>query len=367
MTGVQLPHSTSSNGSSNLDDDGQEKRTGTWLTASAHIITAVIGSGVLSLSWAVAQLGWITGPIMLFLFAIITFVTSAMLCDCYRSPDPVTGKRNYTYTNAVKSYLGERKVKFCGLAQYTILVGVCVGYTITSSISMVAIAKSNCFHNHGHDAHCEASKSNYVFMAFFAVIQILLCQIPNFHKLSWLSLLAAVMSFAYALIGISLSIAKVAGAHGITADIPVKTTLTGTVVGVDVTGTQKIFQSMSALGNIAFAYSFAVVIIEIQASICLLPADTCARRREVPQTLARKQVHNQRISHKLSIFGHFSAKLIKAGVENIIRNSDSIGSDDVSILQRFPGSNRSDFVLAADCLLSYRDAPCPITSAKILL
>ncbi|MFS7964998.1 putative amino acid transporter, transmembrane domain-containing protein [Helianthus anomalus] len=48
-------------------------------------------------------------------------------------------------------------------------------------------------------------------MAVFAVIQIVLSQIPNFHKLSWLSILAAVMSFAYSLIGVGLSFAKVAG------------------------------------------------------------------------------------------------------------------------------------------------------------
>lgn len=50
-------------------------------------------------------------------------------------------------------------------------------------------------------------------MAVFAVLQIILSQIPNFHKLSWLSILAAVMSFAYSLIGLGLSIAKVAGYH----------------------------------------------------------------------------------------------------------------------------------------------------------
>nr|TKR86169.1 Amino acid permease 4 [Populus alba] len=46
-----------------FDDDGRPKRTGTVWTASAHIITAVIGSGVLSLAWAIGQLGWITGQL----------------------------------------------------------------------------------------------------------------------------------------------------------------------------------------------------------------------------------------------------------------------------------------------------------------
>nr|TKS07111.1 hypothetical protein D5086_0000116420 [Populus alba] len=50
-------------GSEWFDDDGRPKRTGTVWTASAHIITAVIGSGVLSLAWAIGQLGWITGQL----------------------------------------------------------------------------------------------------------------------------------------------------------------------------------------------------------------------------------------------------------------------------------------------------------------
>ncbi|KAM7280321.1 hypothetical protein ACFE04_007455 [Oxalis oulophora] len=254
----QLPKSMSIE--KNYDDDGRDQRTGTWLTASAHIITAVIGSGVLSLSWAVAQLGWVAGPMVLLAFSCITYFTSTMLADCYRAPDPVTGRRNYTYMDAVKAYLGGSKVKFCGIAQYTNLVGIAIGYTITSSISMVAVVRSNCFHRHGHHANCDTS--NYPYMSIFACIQIVLSQIPNFHNLSWLSILAAVMSFAYACIGIGLSVAKVIGAH--VADGHATTSLTGTTVGVDVTGAQKVWNSFQAIGNIAFAYAFSTVLIEIQ-------------------------------------------------------------------------------------------------------
>lgn len=79
---------------------------GTLLTASAHIITAVIGSGVLSLAWAIAQLGWVVGPAVLVAFSLITWFCSSLLADCYRSPDPVHGKRNYTYGDAVRANLG---------------------------------------------------------------------------------------------------------------------------------------------------------------------------------------------------------------------------------------------------------------------
>ncbi|CAE5957050.1 unnamed protein product [Arabidopsis arenosa] len=189
-----------------FDDDGREKRTGTFMTASAHIITAVIGSGVLSLSWAIAQLGWLAGTVILVTFAIINYYTSTMLADCYRSPDAVPGTRNYTYMDVVRAYLGGRKVQLCGVAQYGSLVGVTIGYTITASISLVAIGKANCFHDKGHDAKC--SMSNYPSMAAFGIVQIILSQIPNFHKLSFLSIIATVMSFCYASIGIGLSIAR---------------------------------------------------------------------------------------------------------------------------------------------------------------
>ncbi|KAL2529347.1 Amino acid permease 6 [Forsythia ovata] len=252
----QTPETVENGPSKNFDDDGRVKRTGTLVTASAHIITAVIGSGVLSLSWAIAQLGWVAGPAVLMAFSLITYFTSTLLADSYRSDH---GTRNYTYMGVVRSHLGGLKVQLCGLAQYGNLIGVTIGYTITASISMVAVERSNCFHKHGHQAKC--SISNYPFMIIFAAIQIILSQIPNFHELSWLSIVAAVMSFAYSSIGLGLSIAKVAGGgHA-------RTSLTGVTVGVDVSGSEKVWRSFQAIGDIAFAYAYSTVLIEIQDTL----------------------------------------------------------------------------------------------------
>ncbi|KAL9268575.1 Amino acid permease 6-like protein [Drosera capensis] len=254
-----------------LDDDGRHKRTGTVVTASAHIITAVIGSGVLSLAWAIAQLGWVVGPAVLVAFSFITYFTSTMLADCYRAPDPVTGKRNYTYMEVVRAYLGGRKVQLCGLAQYGNLIGVTIGYTITASISMVAIKRSNCFHKHGHRVGCHTS--NNPFMIIFGCIQIILSQIPDFSELSWLSIVAAVMSFTYSSIGLALSIAKVVG--GARA----RTSLTGVVIGVDVTWTEKIWRTFQAVGDIAFAYAYSTVLIEIQDTLKSSPPENKVMKR----------------------------------------------------------------------------------------
>ncbi|XP_058773906.1 amino acid permease 6-like [Vicia villosa] len=257
---------------SKYDDDGLTKRTGTWITASAHIVTAVIGSGVLSLAWAVAQLGWIGGAVALILFPLITLFTSIILTNCYRYPDPVHGSRNPTYMKMAKRILGGIQYKFCGVAQYASLVGITIGYSLTASISIVAIKKSNCYHKFGHEADCDSA--NYPYMAIFGIFQIFISQIPDFHELSWLSIVAAVMSFGYASIGFGLSVAKIAepGHH-------VKTGLTGLVVGVDVTSSKKLWNTLQAIGNVAFAYSFSNVIVEIQDTLKSSPPENQAMKK----------------------------------------------------------------------------------------
>ncbi|KAI3770039.1 hypothetical protein L6452_01159 [Arctium lappa] len=247
------------------DDDGQIKRTGTWQTASAHIITTVIGSGVLSLSWCFAQLGWIPGVVMLLLFSIVSLFTAILLTYCYRSPDPVYGTRNYTYMHAVKANLGMLQYKLCGVAQYGVLIGITIGYTTTTAISMAAIQKSNCYHKHGHNADCRVR--NNPFMVIFAVIQIILSQVPNFHKLSPISIVAAIMSFMYSTIGIGLSLGKIAR-EGIG-----KTSLARRPFGNGINGADRMWNTFSALGDIAFAFSFTFVLIEIQDTLKSSPPE----------------------------------------------------------------------------------------------
>jgi len=46
----------------------------------------------------------------------------------------------------------------------------------------------------------------------------------------------------------------------------VTTSITGIAVGVDVTSTEKMWNTFQAIGNIAFAYAFSNVIVEIQVS-----------------------------------------------------------------------------------------------------
>ncbi|XP_042467420.1 amino acid permease 3-like [Zingiber officinale] len=240
---------------------------GTVWTATAHIVTAVIGSGVLSLSWAIAQLGWIIGPIVMLLFSFVTYYTAALLADCYRSGDPVFGNRNRSYTDAVRAFLGGGKVKLCGFIQYANLFGVAIGYTIASSISMTAIERSNCFHEHGHSDPCRTNSNPY--MIIFGVVQIFLSQIPGFDEIWWLSIVAAVMSFTYSTIGLALGIVQVV------ENKRFKGNLTGIRVG-NVTEMQKAWRILQAFGDIAFAYSFSIILVEIQDTIKSPPPSEAA-------------------------------------------------------------------------------------------
>ncbi|KAF0889150.1 hypothetical protein E2562_022421 [Oryza meyeriana var. granulata] len=246
-----------------LDEDGRPRRTGTAWTASSYIVTAVIGSGVLSLPWAVAQLGWAAGPAAMVVFGGVSYYTSTLLAECYRTVGgdsdmaAATGRRNYSYMEAVRNILGGAKATACGVIQYTNLAGIAVGYTIAASISMLAIKRAGCFHDNGHAAACHSSSTPY--MIVFGAVQIVFSQIPDFAQVWWLSIVATVMSFTYSGIGLGLAIARTVangGFHG-----------TRVAHAGGITAMQKVWRTLQALGNIAFAYSFSNVLIEIQDTL----------------------------------------------------------------------------------------------------
>lgn len=242
-------------------DDGKI-RTGTVWTCIAHIITGVIGSGVLSLAWSTSQLGWIAGPLAMLCFAFVTYVSAFLLSDCYRSPNPVTGARNYSYMDAVRVTLGEKHTWFCGFLQYLSLFGTGTAYVLTTATCMRAIQRSNCYHNKGHDAPCSYGTTFYMLM--FGLIQIFLSQIPDFHSMQWISVVAAIMSFTYSFIGFGLGISKVIG-NGM---------IKGVIEGVHTSSkAQKVWLISQAIGDIAFAYPYSIILIEIQDTLKSSPPE----------------------------------------------------------------------------------------------
>ncbi|CAN6475664.1 unnamed protein product [Victoria cruziana] len=137
---------------------------------------------------------------------------------------------------------------------------------------MMAVKKSNCFHKYGHKANCRMSGNSY--MIIFGLVEVTLAQLPNLEKVTVLSVIAAIMSFAYSFIGLGLCIAKVA------VDGHIKGTLTGLEVGSGgVTAATKTWNAFQALGNIAFAYTFAPLLIEIQDTLRSPPPENVSMKK----------------------------------------------------------------------------------------
>ncbi|KAI8014910.1 putative amino acid permease 7 [Camellia lanceoleosa] len=169
---------------------------------------------------------------MLF-FASITILSAFMVCNCYRSPDTENGPaRNHSYLKAVWRILGINVAKF------------------------TAIQRANCYHKEGQNPACKFGNNSY--MLLFGIVQIIMSQIPDFHGMEWLSIFSAIMSFTYSIIGSALGLAKVIGDGYIKGDI----------VGVQTSNaTQKVLLVAQALGDIAFAYPFSIILIEIQNTL----------------------------------------------------------------------------------------------------
>lgn len=108
---------------------------------------------------------------------------------------------------------------------------------------------------HGDNDPCHVNGNPY--MIAFGVVQIIFSQIPDFDQLWWLSVLAAVMSFGYSTIGLGLGISRVV------ENKEIKGTITGITIGT-VTPTDKVWSTFQSLGNIAFAYAYSMILIEIQ-------------------------------------------------------------------------------------------------------
>lgn len=129
-------------------------------------------------------------------------------------------------------------------------------YFYTENSCHRAIKRSNCFHSKGRNAPCEAS--GFLYTVIFGIMEVILSQFPNLEKVSFLSYTAAAMSFLYSLIALYLCAVE------FFAHREVKGNLLGVGTVQNISPSTKVWHSFQALGNIAFAYTYSMVLIEIQ-------------------------------------------------------------------------------------------------------
>lgn len=118
------------------------------------------------------------------------------------------------------------------------------------------LKRSTCYHKKGENAKCHVSGNLY--MLTYGAIEIILSQCPNLEKATFLSIIAAVTSLVYSSIALCLSIAKIFSHRKFKGNLMVLK------AGVDVASSKKIWHAFQALGNIAFAYTYSMMLLEIQ-------------------------------------------------------------------------------------------------------
>lgn len=219
---------------------------GGWLLATAHIVTAIIGAGVLGLPYALSWLGWVGGILVLLLFYAITLWSSLMLAACQEHD----GMRHPTYRSAVLHILGPGNAAVLTLFQYLNLVLSAIGYTVAAGQSMRILVGAVCSRS-----RFDACYNDVWQMAIgFGAAQLFLSQMPNLEAAWWSSVIGALMSLLYSTCALGLGASQ---AHN----------RLGSVSGRSAPAAEKAFNVFNALGSIAYAYNFTGVLMEIQDTL----------------------------------------------------------------------------------------------------
>ncbi|XP_073007499.1 lysine histidine transporter 1-like [Typha latifolia] len=163
----------------------------------------------------------------------------------------VPGKRFDRYHELGQHAFGDKLGLWIVVPQQLIVeVGVNIVYMVTGGRSLKKFHDVVC-------PDCKSIKLSY-FIMIFASVHFVLSQLPNLNSISGVSLAAAVMSLSYSTIAWGASVHK-----GRQPDVVYDYKAS--------TRTGAIFNFLSALGDVAFAYAGHNVVLEIQATIPSTP------------------------------------------------------------------------------------------------
>jgi amino acid permease len=207
-----------------------------------------------------SYLGWGWGLLTLTLLCAASIYTSYLLSELHEDP---SGRRHNTYREIGEAVWG-RRAGWWAVApvQYTLMVGLCVTYSVTAGQSMKGVASAEC-----DGADCAAGLAPWILA--FGAGQLALSMVPDFHSLWWVSLLGALMSVGYC--GIAAAASAAAAAAGPAPDFS----------RAGQAPADRAFGVLSALGSVAFTFGGQAVLPEIQATLARPPATPRAMMRGI--------------------------------------------------------------------------------------
>ncbi|CAN4113800.1 unnamed protein product [Withania somnifera] len=222
-------------------------RNAKWWYSAFHNVTAMVGAGVLSLPYAMAQLGWGPGVVVLMLSWIITLYTLWQMVELH---EIVPGKRFDRYHELGQHAFGKKLGLWIIVPQQLIVeVGVDIVYMVTGGQSLRQFYRLVTKKNDIRETY---------FIIIFASVHFVISHLPDLNSVAGVSLAAAVMSISYSTIAWGTTVAK-----GKQANVEYEYKSQSTA------GT--VFNFFTALGDVAFAYAGHNVVLEIQATIPSTP------------------------------------------------------------------------------------------------
>ncbi|CAN7127447.1 hypothetical protein BRARA_G00870 [Brassica rapa] len=219
-----------------------------WWYSAFHNVTAMVGAGVLSLPYAMSNLGWGPGVTLMILSWLITLYTLWQMVEMH---EIVPGKRLDRYHELGQEAFGEKLGLWIVVPQQLIVeVGVDIVYMVTGGKSLKKVHELLC-------PDCKDIRTTFWIM-IFASVHFVISHLPNFNSISGISLAAAVMSLTYSTIAWAASVHK-----GVKPDVDYSYRASTTP--------GKVFNFLNAMGDVAFAYAGHNVVLEIQATIPSTP------------------------------------------------------------------------------------------------
>eukprot|EP00889_Picochlorum_renovo_P004502 jgi/Picre1/31532/NNA_006884.t1 len=214
----------------------------------AAVYTAIVGASILALPATFAWLGWVAGPILMWVFFGISMLASRMLACCYEA----NGIEHARYHHAVRHLLGRNSAIVVSVFQIVNLCFFSLIYTITASNAMVQIANLACSYQGKTQEEIAATPSclspetggDWKMSLVFGGFEMVFSQIKNLEDAWWSSLLGAISGVIYVLIIVIISFANISNGYGTAAGV---TTATVCPSGQVISAADKVFGVLNGL------------------------------------------------------------------------------------------------------------------------
>uniref|UniRef100_A0A7I4B5R3 Amino acid transporter transmembrane domain-containing protein n=1 Tax=Physcomitrium patens TaxID=3218 RepID=A0A7I4B5R3_PHYPA len=253
-------------------------RSANWKHAAFHNVTAMMGAGVLALPNAMVYLTWGPGILMLILSWIITLFTLWQMVEMHEA---VPGRRFDRYHELGQEAFGPKLGLWIVVPmQLVVEVGVDIVYMVTAGKSLQHAYSITC------GDHCQLQDSIVFWIFLFAIVQLVLAQLPNFNSIAAISLAAAIMSISYSTIAWAIPAhyghtlpGNIELLQPVSYDFPPFKPVQLVQAGgsavqkapEDLSTADRWFGAFTALGTIAFAYAGHNVVLEIQSTLPSTP------------------------------------------------------------------------------------------------